>query len=271
MHTNTSGLSAGLVSPASSRAATPAPLLARRQVRAAGRAAAITGRRASPLMSGSAPRQRDYCSDGRRPEVTSSRRPRRPLTQAKQHCARRPPLASAASSSKRPGRPPSGVELGDDLARRAGRRLPAPAHRANGRTARAEVPIAPQKSLPHRARSGSLPLATWASGHYCFSPGERQLQACRPRACSWGAAAARSAPARVPLSSPDAHPGAIDKSPRLRGGCFVNPGRAAAWGGLSVCRLWQVRGRGFAVAEAGVVSGVRGRPGARLVGLSRYW
>ena len=55
--------------------------------------------------SRSARRRRSRSRNGRRPAVTNSRRPRRPLSQAKRHCARRPPLASAVSSSKRPGRP----------------------------------------------------------------------------------------------------------------------------------------------------------------------
>ena len=77
-------------------------------LRSAPRANGGTGR------SRSARRRRSRSRNGRRPAVTNWRRPRRPLSQAKRHCARRPPLASAVSSSKRLGRPYFEVGLGDD-------------------------------------------------------------------------------------------------------------------------------------------------------------
>lgn len=55
----------------------------------------------------------------------------------------------------------------------------------------------------------------------------------------------------------------------LRGGCFVNPGRGAMWGGLVGLPVVTRRGREFAVAEAGAVSGCVGARSAPLARSSR--
>ena len=92
----------------------------------------------------------------------------------------------------------------------------------------------------------------------------------RSHARIWGAGAARSALSRVPLSSLHTHPGAIDKSPRMRGKRAQPSALALRTAQETACAPLTAIARPRATARRGASGRKRVRAG-RSLALRRSW